>query len=232
MSLRRWMTLSAAAVAAAGGVVLGLGLTASHYTPPSLPVKAPSAAPSPSPAVVLPKVASPVAYSVPVSVTIPSIGVTNAAITPEGCTPGPSGCSLNVPPLTGTLAQVGAVGWWDGAQGAGEGNFTQGDGTTPGQDGPAVLAAHINTAAAGNLTFADLDDMQIGDTAIVTLTDGVKVTFVAYATQEPLKTAFPTDSVYGMTVGPELRLITCGGAFDSATGHYLSNFIVYLREVT
>jgi hypothetical protein len=28
-----------------------------------------------------------------------------------------------------------------------------------------------------------------------------------------------------------LRLITCGGAFDPATHHYLSNIVVYATEV-
>jgi hypothetical protein len=38
--------------------------------------------------------------------------------------------------------------------------------------------------------------------------------------------------VYGPTPDPELRLITCGGAFDYATGHYLSNIVVYATEVS
>ena len=41
------------------------------------------------------------------------------------------------------------------------------------------------------------------------------------------KTRFPTDRVYGPTAGPELRLITCGGAFDAATGHYERNVIAF-----
>lgn len=38
-------------------------------------------------------------------------------------------------------------------------------------------------------------------------------------------------AVYGPTPDAELRLITCGGAFDSATGHYLSNIVVYATEL-
>jgi hypothetical protein len=41
------------------------------------------------------------------------------------------------------------------------------------------------------------------------------------------KNAFPTQAVYGPTPGPTLRLITCDGAFDSATGHYADNLIVF-----
>ena len=36
--------------------------------------------------------------------------------------------------------------------------------------------------------------------------------------------AFP-----GQTRAPELRLITCGGPFDQATGHYLDNVVVFAR---
>ena len=45
------------------------------------------------------------------------------------------------------------------------------------------------------------------------------------------KSRFPTLAVYGPVPDAELRLITCGGAFDVATGHYLSNVIVYATLV-
>ena len=38
---------------------------------------------------------------------------------------------------------------------------------------------------------------------------------------------FPTAAVYGPVPDAELRLITCGGIFDNATGSYLSNVVVY-----
>ena len=45
------------------------------------------------------------------------------------------------------------------------------------------------------------------------------------------KDAFPTASIYGKASYPSLRLITCGGPFDRATGHYLDNIIVYAHLV-
>ena len=54
--------------------------------------------------------------------------------------------------------------------------------------------------------------------------------FRVTAVQEYLKDEFPTQAVYGPTPDAELRLITCGGAFDSATGHYLSNIVVYATQ--
>jgi hypothetical protein len=41
------------------------------------------------------------------------------------------------------------------------------------------------------------------------------------------KTDFPTFDVYSNTDGPELRLITCGGPFDSAARSYLDNIVVF-----
>jgi hypothetical protein len=45
------------------------------------------------------------------------------------------------------------------------------------------------------------------------------------------KTAFPSARVYGATPDPQLRLITCGGAFDYTTHHYVDNIVVYARLV-
>ena len=45
------------------------------------------------------------------------------------------------------------------------------------------------------------------------------------------KDAFPTEQVYGPVPDAELHLITCGGVFDSATGSYLSNVVVYAAEI-
>ena len=49
--------------------------------------------------------------------------------------------------------------------------------------------------------------------------------------QQVSKTAFPTASVYGHLPYAGLRLVTCGGVFDPATGHYLSDVIVYAHLV-
>jgi hypothetical protein len=45
--------------------------------------------------------------------------------------------------------------------------------------------------------------------------------------KEYSKKSFPTDEVYGNTDGPQLRLITCGGEFNRATGHYVDNLVAY-----
>jgi hypothetical protein len=46
------------------------------------------------------------------------------------------------------------------------------------------------------------------------------------------KASFPSRTVYGPTSNAALRLITCGGDFDDATGHYLSSTVVFASLVS
>ena len=59
----------------------------------------------------------------------------------------------------------------------------------------------------------------------VTRTDGSVATFEVDEVRLFRKKAFPTELVYGNTDHAALRLITCGGPFDSA-GHYRDNVVV------
>lgn len=52
-------------------------------------------------------------------------------------------------------------------------------------------------------------------------------TFAVAALRRYSKSSFPDQEVYGSTGHPTLRLVSCGGAFDGATGHYLDNIVVY-----
>jgi hypothetical protein len=61
----------------------------------------------------------------------------------------------------------------------------------------------------------------------VTLADRVVARFQVRQIATYLKTDFPTALVYGSHGYSGLQLITCGGAFDTRTGHYLSNVVVY-----
>jgi hypothetical protein len=62
--------------------------------------------------------------------------------------------------------------------------------------------------------------------------DGSTVTYGVEGVERWPKNRFPTGRVYGRTARSTLRLITCGGAFDKATGHYLDNVIVYATRVS
>jgi hypothetical protein len=78
--------------------------------------------------------------------------------------------------------------------------------------------------------FFRLDELRPGNRIYVQRSDRTTVMFGVTAVHRYLKDHFPTQTVYGATPDAELRLITCGGAFDSATGHYLSNIVVYATE--
>ena len=62
---------------------------------------------------------------------------------------------------------------------------------------------------------------------VVDRADGTTLRFAVTRVERHAKDDFPTEEVYGPTTGPELRLITCGGAFDRAAGSYLDNVVVW-----
>ena len=103
-------------------------------------------------------------------------------------------------------------------------------GPAPGQRGPAVILGHVDSLT-GISVFYYLKDLHAGDRVYVTLADGKAATFVVDGVQKVAKDAFPTASIYGKASYPSLRLITCGGPFDRATGHYLDNIIVYAHLI-
>jgi sortase (surface protein transpeptidase) len=100
------------------------------------------------------------------------------------------------------------------------------NGVVPGQVGPAVIAGHVDSLTSAAV-FYDLDELAPGDTVQVSMSDGQKLVFTVRTTVEASKHAFPTSEVYAATPDPELRLITCGGPYDPAWGHYTENLIVF-----
>lgn len=140
--------------------------------------------------------------SAPLRVAIPSIGVDTAlmdlALMPDG--------TLQVPP-DGTLA-----GWYTGAP-------------TPGERGPAIIAGHVDWI--GPAVFHDLASVVPGDTVEVTRADGSVAVFNVTEVGQYPKAAFPTEAVYGAVDFAALRVITCGGVFNRATGHYDDNIVVF-----
>jgi sortase (surface protein transpeptidase) len=95
----------------------------------------------------------------------------------------------------------------------------------PGLPGPAVILGHVDSRS-GPAVFYHLDSVLPGDAVQLTRADGTRVVFRVSGRQQVAKSRFPTDLVYGPTLEPSLRLVTCGGTFDSRTGHYRDNIIV------
>ena len=99
-------------------------------------------------------------------------------------------------------------------------------GPAPGEAGPAVLTGHVDSTA-GPAVFFRLRDVAVGDPVTVTRVDGTAVRFTVTRVARYAKDAFPAAEVYAPTPDAELRLITCGGAFDRAARSYLDNVVVY-----
>jgi sortase (surface protein transpeptidase) len=146
--------------------------------------------------------------AVPVGLEIPAIGVRTSLVRLGRTAAG----ALQVP---GSFTEAG---WYD-------------LGPRPGQDGPAVIAGHVDSMS-GPAVFYRLGDLRAGMRVDVRRADGSVVAFVVTGVLMYRKAGFPADAVYGPVTGPQLRLITCGGTFDYARRGYQSNVVVYATEVS
>ncbi|QII03551.1 class F sortase [Rhodococcoides fascians A21d2] len=100
----------------------------------------------------------------------------------------------------------------------------------PGQLGPSIVAGHVDWGGSPGV-FYRLRDLAQGDEVTVTDQEGGTVRFVVSAVEQYPKDAFPTDKVYGDIDHAGLRLITCGGEFDSDISSYDDNIVVYADRV-
>jgi sortase (surface protein transpeptidase) len=141
--------------------------------------------------------------SPPVAVEIPSIGVSSRLIR----------LGLNADGTMEVPRDYGVAGWFTG-------------GAMPGEDGPAVISGHVDSKS-GPAVFYRLRELRLGDRVEVVQAGGSRARFTVERVEQFDKQRFPTDDVYYPTLSPRLRLVTCGGAFDPATGHYRSNVIAF-----
>ena len=102
---------------------------------------------------------------------------------------------------------------------------------TPGSLGSSVISGHVDSKAQGPSVFFNLGDLRPGDEVLVTRADGLVAVFEVDGVRHYPKDFFPTRLVYGNTDHAALRLITCGGPFDFATGHYVDNIVVFASLV-
>ena len=200
-----WAVLLAGLAAVAGGAI-GLSRLTGH----SGEVARPLAKTSPAPHGIF--AAPPLKHSKrrvprPVSLVIPAIGVRTSLIKLGRTAQG----TLQVPTSTSV------AGWYTASP-------------RPGEIGSAIIAGHIDSYAGPGVFFR-LRLLRPGNLVYVRRSDGTLAVFRVYAEHMYVKTRFPTQQVYGPEPDAELHLITCGGVFDSATGHYLSNVVVYSSEI-
>ncbi|MGW2377606.1 MULTISPECIES: class F sortase [Kitasatospora] len=100
------------------------------------------------------------------------------------------------------------------------------DGVTPGERGSAVVAGHVDTTK-GPAVFLLLRLLVPGNKVEVSRADGTVAVFKVDSVETFAKDAFPDQKVYGTTPDAQLRLITCGGAYDKKRRDYLDNVVVF-----
>ncbi len=150
--------------------------------------------------------------SVPVSLSIPALGVTSSllqlGLNPDG--------SVAVPDLNDPDSKAG---WYKYSP-------------TPGSLGPSIILGHIDSAKYGPGVFYHLGDLKPGDLVDITRGDGTVAVFRIDGVRSYPKDDFPTPTVYGNLDYAGLRLITCGGVFDPDAHSYESNIVAFASLVS
>jgi hypothetical protein len=182
-----------------GGAAVGVAVSAQEHAPQATLAAAGSTGPSAGRGPSLRR-------SLPVSVDIPAIGV-NSRLLHLGVN---SDGTIQVPSL---YRQAGQAAWYKYS-------------VTPGQIGASVIEGHVDTYH-GSAVFFRLGALRPGDRIDVRLADGITAVFRVTGVRRYQKSSFPAKAIYGATGNAALHLITCGGAFDGATGHYLGSTVVF-----
>jgi len=147
---------------------------------------------------------SSVGAATPTSVRIPSLGI-RARLKPVG-----------IDVRHGTLgipSDIGVAGWWR-------------DGGAPGSESGAILVAgHVDSARSGAGAFFALHKARAGDRVRLLTAGGRTYTYRVTSVRSYPKGAVPVG-VYSSHGAGRLVLVTCGGPFDAASGHYVDNVVV------
>lgn len=140
---------------------------------------------------------------IPTRVRIPTLDVA-ATVVRE--TVSPAGV-LGVPDDARTL------GWWSG-------------GARPGATrGTAVIDGHINWSGVDG-ALAHVTALRPGDPIIIQgVHDRAHFTVTGVRTYE--KFELPWRRIFSQHAAGRIAFITCGGAYDAASGHYQDNIVVY-----
>lgn len=195
----RWAGLLGALLVVAGTVMAGVALGNQIHAPQPPPAAAGVVGPLAGQGLSLRR-------SVPLAVDIPAIGVHSPllrlGVNPDG--------TIQVPSLS---TQVSEAAWYRYS-------------ATPGQRGASVIEGHVDSYR-GPAVFFRLGDLRPGDAIRVRLADGVTAVFRVTGVRAYAKSRFPAGAVYRASRYAALRLITCGGVFDSYTRSYLGSVVVF-----
>lgn len=205
--------VAAAGLAGAGVATIGYAILAQSHAPTPVPAAAgrvapqapgtPLGTPGPRRQVMAPPASQPAGASIPTAIDVAAIGVSSAlsvlGLSPDG--------TLAVP------SSFGRAGWYEHS-------------AQCGQAGPTVVLGHVDSYTGPGVFFR-LGALRPGDSVVLRCANGDSERFRITGVREYQKAAFPSMEVYGPTMLPTIRLVTCGGRFDHASGHYLSNVVAF-----
>jgi Sortase domain len=140
----------------------------------------------------------------PTRVRIESVGI-DAPVSPVG---------IDIPHgVLGAPTHISRLGFWT-------------DGMAPGaRSGSILIDGHVDSATAGAGAFFRLHEAKSGDRVHVLTRGGKTYTYRVVSVRNYPKSALPT-SVYSRTGQARLVLVTCGGPFIQAAGHYRDNVVL------
>ena len=139
----------------------------------------------------------------PVRLRVPAIAL-DARVVPVGVE---GNGSIDIP------ADVSVLGWYRYS-------------SQPGRAGSSVVIGHVDARSQGAGALFHLRDVMPGAAVVVRLADGSVRRFTVVARRQYRKELLPLR-IFARSGRPVLTLVTCGGPFDAATGHYLDNVVVF-----
>lgn len=95
--------------------------------------------------------------------------------------------------------------------------------------GNMLIAAHVDAVDYPIGPLARLRDLGAGATIEVDALDGVTRTYTLESLTYYEKSTLPTGDLFARGGPSALVIVTCGGPFDSTTGHYRDNVVVVAR---
>jgi hypothetical protein len=172
----------------------------------SAPTTGDMAAAGRPPDVSLPPAHRPLGDALPQRVDIPDLGV-QAPVVARGLD---GSGAVDPPPFD----QPGVVGWYAA-------------GAKPGAAGTALMVGHVDTETRPAV-FYKISALKPGERVRVVRDDGKVAEFTVDDVQVIGRDRFDAQQAYGprQSGRAELRLITCGGTFDRASGSYTANVVV------
>ena len=150
----------------------------------------------------------------PVRIQVPTLGIDALAVVARWGAGARIDLVIDVKHgVLGVPADIHKTGWWA-------------DSATPvDSTGTVLIAGHVDSAAGGAGAFFPLKQARPGTLIEVTTASGQTKTYKVTSVKAMLKEDLPT-TIWSQEGKNKLVVVTCGGPFDQATGHYRDSTVV------